>query len=169
LEHCYGPDDATRRWHLYVSAECAGCGIWISGDELRALARPPQAELATAKIGRMRLGYCARSGCACADYLLRFWQQEGIDWSAILVLAEDFEGEAVRAAKTPRTDWRAFARGLAPYAVRFAGASACILMLLLARQLYQGGRIPFIREPENFQLQTVADDTSWPAPLSYSE
>jgi hypothetical protein len=169
LAHGYEPQDVTRHWHLYVSGECPRCGIWIAGDELHALAQPPNAELATVKIGRMRLGYCARAGCESPECSLHFWQQEGIDWSAILILAEDFENEAAGPQKAPSMDLRAFAKNVAPFAVRFAGAVGCILMLFVARQLYQGGRIPFFREPENFQLQTVPDDTSWPTPLSYSE
>jgi hypothetical protein len=38
----------------------SGQGTRISGKELFALSQPPTAERATAKIGRLRLGDCAR-------------------------------------------------------------------------------------------------------------
>src|SRR5262245_52532268 len=63
-----------------ISAECCRCSIKVSGEELFALTQPPAAERATAKIGRMRLGDCARKDCSGCYYNFVFAPRPQLDW-----------------------------------------------------------------------------------------
>lgn len=163
----YSEPNVSRIWRLYISAECPECRIWISGDELHALALPPCAELASAKIGRMRLGDCARRGCNAWHYSVHFWNQEGIDWQRVL---ETAEGLASTRAPTPRSAaWFPWQKLLKQYAPKVGASAGVVLLMLLAWQLYFGGRIPFLREPEKFRMDSVPADPSWPASLGSPE
>src|SRR5262245_46217894 len=54
-----------------VKAECLGCGIIVSGEDLGhitvVLGEPPTVDN---KLDRLRLGYCARNGCSSRYYRL---------------------------------------------------------------------------------------------------
>src|SRR5689334_7119453 len=65
-----------------VSAQCVGCGIPVSGKELLALSQPSEEN--GPKTARMRLGDCARKGCDCFYYEIKFKPYPGIDWSALV-------------------------------------------------------------------------------------
>jgi hypothetical protein len=161
----YPSVDVPRIWRLYVSADCPRCGIWICGDELRALALAPCIELASAKIGRMRLGDCARRGCQAWDYSLHFSNMDGIEWPSLLEKAER-PVLRVRTTKPFGPPWLGdLARRAAAYAPQAAALLGLILGLWLARQYYLGGRIPFLREPEKFAVESPTLDSTWPAPL----
>jgi hypothetical protein len=169
LAVAYGSAELAGIWRLYVSAECPVCGIRVGGNELRALAFAPSAELASAKIGRMRLGFCARQGCEAWHYAMHFWSQEGIDWARMLEAAE--RQEVGSSANASERQWftalRTLTRG---HAGRVAAMASVVLALWLAREFYLGGRIPFLREPEKFSAETTTvDDNTWSAPMDASE
>jgi hypothetical protein len=170
LATAYSPAEFERIWRLYVSAECPACGIQVCGDELRALALRPCAELASAKIGRMRLGDCARLGCGTWHYSVHFWNQENIDWPSLLEAAEELVQERTSPSHAPL---RSGLRGLVSLATRVVPRSTALLgvlvLLWLARELYLGGRIPFLHEPEKFIIDTSPPNRSWPAPMDGSE
>ena len=158
--------DSTRIWRLYVSAECPVCGIQVCGNELRALAFDPCAEMASAKIGRMRLGDCARSGCGALYYSVHFWNQEEIDWRTVVGETEEAERDTGMSLKATGQRWLTGSGALAAgYAVRAAAVLGLIFTLWLAREFYLGGRIPFLREPEKFRIDTTPLDATWPAPM----
>lgn len=165
----YAPADLPRLWRLFVSAECPECGIWISGDELHALTQPPCAEVASAKTGRMRLGDCARRGCNAAHYLVHLWNQEGIDWAELLLLADTFPSENAAAGRSGWKGWLPVLGRFKGYVVRGLALLAFVVLSLLARQFYQGGRIPFLREPEEFRVESFQPDPSWPVSRDSSE
>lgn len=159
--------DTPQVWHICVSGQCRKCGLWISGDELYALAYAPRAEYATAKTGRMRLGFCAREGCDGYDYKVRFWDQEEVDWPALLEEVDRLrEREALeaKARKSLRMKWRnsEWPENVRYYGLRAGAVAACLAGLFVARQYYQGGAIPIIREAEQFQLQMLPNDPTWP-------
>jgi hypothetical protein len=142
------------------------CGIWISGEELRALAFPPDAEIATAKIGRLRLGDCARKGCDAWQYSLHLWDQEEVDWPALIAVVKD-GGRSRGEPKTiifPR--WLDGLRSLmGDHVIRGVAMLGVVFVLWMAREVYLGGRIPFLREPEIFTREAPALEPGWPAPL----
>ena len=162
----YDSSESADIWRLHISAECPACGIRTSGEELRALAFPPCAEFASAKIGRMRLGSCARHGCEAWDYSVHLWNQEGIDWP-ILLKAADKLGQAIDTSPkvSGHGSLAGFGQPAASYAVRVAGMLGIVFTLWLARELYLGGRIPLLREPEKFKIDTTPYDNTWPAPM----
>jgi hypothetical protein len=133
-----------------ITAECVRCGIRISGVELFALSQPPSEELSSAKIGRLRLGDCARQGCNGYEYRLTFRSLPTLDWPKLISQADAIQQEqspeyAVATKATKRLHWRGTAR-------RVGVALGVVLLLLVLRQLYLGGRIPLLREPEHFRV-----------------
>jgi hypothetical protein len=153
------PDQTFEVFHSAVSAECLGCGILVSGEELFALAHPPSPERSTAKIGRLRLGDCARQGCQAYYYRLSFLAQEH-DWQALLAQVDARRQPAANSRRGPGF-WK-MARVLPNPAllVRVGVALAVIVVLLLVRQWHQGGGIPFVREPENFRVDPAPEEGS---------
>jgi hypothetical protein len=135
------------------------CGIRVSGEELFALSQPPSAEMATAKTGRLRLHYCARQGCDSCYYDVTLHLHEALNWAQVLA-PKKIEHEA----RSSRVSYETVARtaNVALVGARKLWPALVTLMLLLVlRQWYLGGRIPLIREPEKFHVDTAAGD---PAP-----
>jgi hypothetical protein len=146
------PENIRQTFFGSVSAECVGCGIHVSGEELFAISQPPSAETATIKIGRLRKGDCARQGCDSYYYTVSFQPQPPLDWSKLIAEAESGELTAPGKLRDELAHSTSKIRaGLrAPRQVFIA--LAVILVVLLFRQLYYGGRIPLIREPEHFRV-----------------
>ena len=147
------PEQAHELWRVGVAAECTRCRIRIYGEELYALSQPPSEEYANAKLGRLRLGDCARSGCDSYYYRLTFFPCPEVNWAEILAAIErDPEGPAGQKAgePAPNSGWRLLLRW--PVTRRVSVALALVVMLLVFRQWYIGGRIPLLREPHKFQV-----------------
>ena len=154
-----GPEKALAFWRADVAAECARCGSSVSGDELFALSQPPAAEQASARIGRLRLGDCARSGCGSYHYQLAFKMQGQVDWADLLLQAEAIRQEQEHPAGNDRAQRRvgsSLARRLwtSRRARRLWIALVAVLLLMIIRQWHLGGRIPLIREPEHFRVDS---------------
>lgn len=158
-----GPENVVAAWRAGVAAECPRCGISVSGDELFALSQPPAAEHGSAKIGRLRLGDCARSGCDSYHYQFTFKVHGQLDWSALVLQAEAIQQEQDHPAGSDAPQ-RLVGSSLASLlwasrrARRLWVALAAVLLLLLIRQWYLGGRIPLIREPEHFRVDPAPPD-----------
>jgi hypothetical protein len=157
------PDQARAAWGADVAATCPRCGIAVSGVELLALSQPPAAETASAKIGRLRLGDCARRGCDSYHCLLTFKAPSEVNWLDLLSEAEGILHEQehpVEGSATPcqvvsqlaQRFWRS------PSARRVWIVLAAVLFLTLARQWYRGGSIPLIREPEHFRVDPTPQE-----------
>lgn len=148
-----------------LSAECPRCGIHVSGDEILAIAESADAPEQNPKVKRMRLGYCAREGCESFVYRLRFHSQPGVNWRAIFAQMEvvvQNQAELSASAATARqvvvrrARWRTLGRvGI---------ALAVVLLLMIIRQWYVGGRIPLIREPEKFRVDPLPPGQTDPSP-----
>lgn len=164
-----GPENALAAWRAGVAAECARCGSSVSGDELFALSQPPAAEQASARIGRLRLGDCARSGCDSYHYQLTFKMQGQVDWAGLLLQVETIQQEQEHPAGSDaaqRLVGSSLARLLwtSGRARRLWLALAAVLLLMLIRQWYLGGRIPLIREPEHFRVDPAPREEAAPCP-----
>ena len=71
-----------------IQAECLGCRIGISGEDLGHLTIIQGDSLAVdPKLERLRLGYCARKGCNSRFYRLTCGSVEGIDPARVLARA----------------------------------------------------------------------------------
>jgi hypothetical protein len=152
------PEQSQEIWRQGVAAECVRCGIHVYGEELYALSQPPSEKYASAKLGRLRLGDCARQGCNSYTYRLTFYPCAALDWQALLASLASQEAEAGKqngGESLARQGWRLLAQS--PSVRRAALGLVLIVLLLAVRQWYIGGRIPLLREPEKFQAAPESD------------
>lgn len=140
-----------------VEAECEGCGIRVAGDDLARLAKPAGEASESPKVARLRLGYCGRSGCDAYYYRIQFRPVPSVDWGKVLDEGET-EGEPAEAVVVPPEQASDRMRAAAMASVRRWAPRAAIAVvmiggLLLVRHWRRGGTVPWIREPEKFQVE----------------
>jgi len=146
-----------------LSAECPKCGIRVTGAEMLAI--PTSAEDASVhpKIKRLRLGYCARDGCESSVYRLHFGSHPDLDWTVIHAQMDAASNHRLELATTEAAAKRAaILRDKQRTIVRFAIALGILLLLLIIRQWYVGGRIPILREPEKFRVAPFPEEQQKP-------
>lgn len=137
---------------LALAAECVECGVPVTGEELLALSRLPQATEAD-RLKRLRAGLCARAECECDRYRLFFQSHPDLDWPKLFSAGEEEKVETPGPDETEiavAESARRAARRRA--AVRIAVLIGAAVLLFVLRQYYLGGRIPLIREPEKFHV-----------------
>lgn len=134
----------------HVAAECVQCGIKVAGDELLALIQGEVGTAESPRLQRLQRGYCARNGCDSYYYRVVFEATSEVDWVRCLNGLE--AGFGARPAE-PYSSGVNLAR-LIPrlWLKRSAVAVLLLTAALLARQFYLGGTIPFLREPEQFDV-----------------
>ena len=148
-----GPDTLRQALCVALSAECVQCAIRVTGEELLALSAPALGSATNPRVARLRQGYCARNHCDSYYYRLMFAVHPDIDWPRLLAQIESTGGEGGGAAPgdaTPKIATQNPAR--ARRFSRVAIGVAILAMLWILRQWYRGGTIPWVREPENFQV-----------------
>lgn len=140
-----------------MSGECVQCHIHVSGEELLALPKLTPADATKDRIARLLQGHCVRNGCDSRYYLLTFAEHPDLDWPKLLSqtesAAQQGPAEDATGERPSREVDRSFRRRR--LAIRLGIGVAVLTLLLLIRQWYLGGRIPLIREPENFQVDHV--------------
>lgn len=150
-----GTDSRLGAMRTALSGGCVECGQQVSGEELLALADLSVGKEAGARVLRLRHGRCARDGCQSDRYRLTLLTHRDLSWEKLLA-----QGDAVKEAQVEETA-DAGNREAEPAArhrvsratiVRASILVAIGLLLLLIRQCYLGGRIPLIREPEQFRV-----------------
>jgi hypothetical protein len=130
-----------------LSAECVQCGIKLSGAELLKLGEAESA--GDSKVDRLKTGYCARNGCDSLYYRLTRAAHPRVDWEKLMaqpvvgVVETEEQQAGARARKLARRHWNL---------LRIGAALILLVIVLIARQIYVGGTIPFIREPEQFRV-----------------
>jgi hypothetical protein len=158
-----GPDQLRPALCAAVSGECVQCGIRITGEELIELSQPAETAESNPKIARLRQGYCARNHCDSYYYRLTFRTHPDLDWTMLLSRADSLnEAQALPAAVEEDTNKTTPGVGRRRLVGRIFVALAVVSLLLLVRQWYRGGRIPLIREPENFQVDHLPPDRQIP-------
>lgn len=133
-------------------AGCVHCGARISGEELVRLAgfSGPQE---SPRLRRLRTGRCVSPGCPSHEYKLIFRNHPDIDWVKLLSTAlaerteDDSDDEPPDAIVHDPERFRRWKRR-----IRVTLLTMVVLFLLLARQVYNGGRIPLVREPQKFRV-----------------
>lgn len=141
-----------------VAVECEQCHIRMSGAELFDLAQPPDPAAAPfPRLERLRQGYCPRADCNSYHARMELKEIPGIIWSKVLTRA-DAAAAALDELEPPPAEVTEARRRTARWTLfgRAAIGLAAILILLLIRQWYVGGRIPLLREPQQF----IADPSS---------
>jgi hypothetical protein len=131
-----------------LSGECVQCGIRLTGWEVLQFGEEVSTD---ARVERLRSGYCARNGCESLFYRVTCAAHPEIDWPALLspthALTDD-ERAAVEAMGRKKARLKLRNKAL----LRAGIAVAALLIVFVVRQIWVGGTIPFIREPENFQV-----------------
>ncbi len=77
--------------------------------------------------------------------------QAGYEWPRLIADAEALQARPTKARRSAREKLHALG-WLAAKAPRVWIALALLLLLLVVRQVYVGGRIPLVREPERFRV-----------------
>lgn len=148
------PQKARAAFVGSLQGECLACGIRTTGEEILALGSEPSAT--AAKVERLRMGYCARRTCESRFYQLTCKPAAGIDWAPIFAIKEGY----VSAPEPVLTDEADAGTDLSLKNRRLVfglAAMGTALLLIVGWQLYSGGSIPFLREPEKFQVDTAPD------------
>jgi hypothetical protein len=161
----FAPDDPSlaKTLSLALKAECVQCKLHIEGDDLKTLAAQPVPNNDHPKLIRLRQGYCARNGCDSYYYNVVLDDHPNFDWLKLIELTETTldqptQPDSIHAATPPRTLKDVITHH--PWMIRLALAITTLCLLFVLRQFYTGGTIPFIREPERFQVDVL--DIDWP-------
>jgi hypothetical protein len=145
------PDKAREALRLTLTAECVDCGMRVTGDELLALSQWPTGR-ESIRIERLRAGYCARETCEFDRYRLRLRKHPELSWTKLLATSQTEEPRAAVEVEPAARSEKSKPPFLQRAAVRVGIVIAIMLLLFALRQLYFGGRIPLIREPEKFKV-----------------
>ena len=135
-----------------LSAECIQCGIRLTGSELLKFEGETSDD---GRVERLRSGYCARNGCDSLFYRVTTAPHPELNWPGLLDPAHELTAEEKAAAETHRKK-QSQARLRRKTLIRAGIAVAALLIVFVIRQIYMGGSIPFIREPENFRVDREA-------------
>ena len=136
-----------------VSGECVQCGLRVSGEELLAMLRE-QPSAKAGKVVRLCQGYCGRRGCNSYYYRIDFSEEQSFDWPKVLAAMDSGQSVALQNAWAPTVP-TARPRRWGRWATRAVALLASILSLLIAWQWHRGGTIPFLREGEHFQVDSL--------------
>jgi len=164
-----------------LGAECPGCRIQVSSDEL-GFASPGSENgvPGNPKLERLRRGYCARNGCDSHFYVLKAAPVQGLDWSTVLTrmeallrappepeeIVQPSESEALLPRPALRDYWAALDRRQRAVV---AGALSVILLTLCVHLYRTGVWIPGLSpKPRTFIVAPGPFDpeTSLTAPAS---
>lgn len=132
-----------------LSGDCIQCAIRMNGADLLSVNdeanRDPRLE-------RLRVGYCARNGCDSQFYAVATAPHPGVNWSALITPGDVLHSTQIESEPTAPKVHIPFAVRIKGAALRTTIALAALVIVFIIRQYVMGGRIPFIREPENFQV-----------------
>jgi hypothetical protein len=134
-----------------LSGECVNCSIRVSGTDLLKLPVPEEVD---PKLERIRSGYCARNGCDSNFYRVTCSTHSQIDWPKLL----NREREITQAKAEEQKSDVDLARTARRHRniLRTATALGVLFLVIILRQIYMGGTIPFVREPEEFKVDRGA-------------
>src|SRR5262245_37437736 len=78
-----GQEKACAALRVALAAECPSCHMRVTGNELLALAQPPDAKANSSRIKRLRVGCCANPDCDSPAYHLIFQTHPDLDWDKL--------------------------------------------------------------------------------------
>ena len=150
--HALQPSLAARQLALrdVASIECLQCGIRLNGEELLGLMA---AEVSEPRLARLKKGYCARQGCDTRFVAVHLREVPGHAWPADWEADQTPEELAPAIPVRPRWEKELLRRHGRPLLMGIVVIGG----LLLARHWYQGGTIPYLREPEKFVVDVPAE------------
>ena len=142
------PDRIRAAIDTALSTECIQCGIRLTGSELLKFEEETSND---SRMERLRSGYCARNGCESLFYRVTTAPHPELNWPSLLDPTPELSAEEKAAAETQKKK-QAHAKLRNKTLLRAGVAIAALLIVFVIRQIYVGGSIPFIREPENFRV-----------------
>jgi hypothetical protein len=151
----FDPDESAGILQDGVYADCISCGLVLRGEDVCAVARHagPDVESSDPRMRRLHLGDCARDNCNGLYYRIHFRKHPRLEWPVLLAAVDEVRAREIFGPVAERVRSRSWSFPVAgPLVRRCAVGFALILLLLLARQWYAGGRIPLLREPEHFRV-----------------
>ena len=132
-------------WRSRVDVACEACDTRLTKDELTALLDLPEgADPTAARLLRLSQGYCLNPGCSARFYRLTLAPAEGLDWNALLDAAESQQKAEACATTTEDRPANPQSSLFANRKIRIALALAVLVAVLLIRQWYVNGEIPFV-------------------------
>ena len=138
-----------------LRAECAECGIQITGDEMvNAAVTEDTTELSHPKLKRLRLGYCAREGCESYDYRIHFEDHPGVDWATVTEKAHQLE-LATKAAASEEGKRQARQKRN-QRTKRVVAGLFIVIALLLVSFVTRHGRLPFTKKPHKYEIDPAS-------------
>jgi hypothetical protein len=138
-----------------LSGECVQCGIRVSGRDLLKVAEGETEN--DSRLERLRSGYCARNGCDSHFYRVTRAPHPRFEWPKLLNPAKEIVDSKAEAERVEITLARSARRHR--NILRTAAIIGALIVVFVLRQIYMGGTIPFIREPEEFKVDRgVATD-----------
>jgi len=137
-----------------LSGECVQCSIRVSGTDLLKSGIPEEVD---PKLERLRSGYCARNGCDSNFYRVNCAPHPLLDWPKLLHREREITQTKVEEQKV-EVDLARTARRHRNL-LRTATVIGVLFLVIILRQIYVGGTIPLLREPEEFKVDRgVAPD-----------
>lgn len=141
-----------------VVIQCHQCGFQpTAGGLLDLAAGISSSPKASAEATRLSQGYCARSGCDSYYYDVNLREHPDFEWLDILVGAQQIDRTDRERERATHLAAQAAKRSLLKRLdLRLGTGAAVVTGLLLLWQWYIGGRIPFVREPEPFEIDPAS-------------
>jgi hypothetical protein len=139
------------------SAECVQCGLQVSAAEFLTMVETDDSSTLRPKLERLRQGYCGRQGCNSYYYRFVLQTHSALNWMSLF---QDSAAEpdpvpepedSMQRLPDPRAGWLRASR-------RSAMIVGAIGLVLFARHWQRGGTIPWIREPEHFEVDVIVPD-----------
>jgi hypothetical protein len=141
-----------------LGGECIQCAVRVTGDELLGLTNPAPATTGLSpRTARLNQGYCARHDCPSYFYRIEFRPVPGIDWAILLNPVQSGSDPNARPGLLNSAGLGRWIRSPTRRTVLQLGVGIILaLFLLLIRQWYIGGTIPWIRQPEPFSVDPAS-------------
>lgn len=152
----------------HIAAECVQCGITLGGADLERLGFPASVDPPEdAKLTRLRQGYCARRDCNSYYYRVVLQPHPKVNWQGVIgalgsIAPRPQPGPAAAAAPSPSLAG-AVLGGLRSRRV-WVGIGL-VLLLLVAKHLMSGGRIPLLHRTPDYRVDPASTAPATNRPL----
>lgn len=150
------PPDFTATCAAHLSARCALCEARVDGRELAALVAAEELP-ETSPLRRLAQGYCVSESCKSSYYEFTCAPHPTVDWLAI---STEIKVEAPSPSEgLGELVLRQSARTLREQLTwKLTAAILVLAALLLWRQWWTGGSIPYFREAQSFRSEGALPD-----------
>lgn len=146
----------------HIELRCCSCNAQPSPKVVAALftGATLEAGRSAEELSRLRQEYCLRAGCDSRFYELTLAPHPSVDWAGVGTesLAEEPHGSVGRAVGSAVVD-KAAQTIRAQFSWRLVAVGVALLALLVWRQWWTGGSIPFFREAKTFTSEGMSADT----------